>query len=352
MATIRKKTGHFLEDFQVGQVFRHKGGKTVNAGLFNAFTEFNMTTNPLSKNREYARFYGYEDLVVPPGLVMNVVFSQTVEDISENARANLEYVNMRYGAPVYVGDTLEAETTILGVKPSTKDNDRGVVHVATVGRKQDGAVAIAFERKVQVWKDVAGADVAAATLEEKPQIDCSPWIPPYEPGRDYASRAHLSNRDSYFEDFKAGDVYEHSRGRMVTDEHIALTAQLDNTSQVHCNQFLIDQNPERYIGGRLIIYGGIPFNLCLGISCPDIGDNSLADVVYTTGRHVGPLFAGDTVFATTEIRETADYPARDDLGLLIATLRGHKFRKPKGWGRGSSEGGHLHVGSRVGCEAA
>ena len=51
-----------------------KGGKTVNEGLFNAFTEFNFTTNPLSKNREYARLYGYDDIVCPPGLVMNVPF--------------------------------------------------------------------------------------------------------------------------------------------------------------------------------------------------------------------------------------------------------------------------------------
>ena len=52
---IRKKRGNFLEDFSVGQVFRHKVGKTVTEGLFNAFTEFGMTTNPLSKNRALCR---------------------------------------------------------------------------------------------------------------------------------------------------------------------------------------------------------------------------------------------------------------------------------------------------------
>ena len=41
---IRKKRGNFLEDFRVGQLFRHKVGKTVTEGLFNAFTEFGMTT--------------------------------------------------------------------------------------------------------------------------------------------------------------------------------------------------------------------------------------------------------------------------------------------------------------------
>jgi 2-methylfumaryl-CoA hydratase len=329
VATITKKRGNYFEDFQLGQVFRHKGGKTVNEGLFNAFTDFSMTTNPLHKNLEYCRLHGFDGLVVPPGLVMNVVFSQTVEDISENARANLEYINMRFGAPVYIGDTLEAETTIVGVKPSSKDNDRGVVHVSSVGRKQDGSVVIAFERKVQVWKSDIEAKVEEAALENSPEVDCSLLVPEYGADRGYADKAHLSNPDTYFEDFKAGDLYEHSRGRLVTDEHIALTGQLDNTSQVHCNQHLIDQNPKKYIGGRLIVYGGVPFNLCLGISCPDIADNSPGDIVYTTGRHVGPVFAGDTVFASTEVRETREFPGRDDLGVVAVTLRGHKFRKPK-----------------------
>ena len=57
---IRKKTGHFLEDFKPGQLFRHKGGKTITEGLFTTFTEFAMTTNPLSKNARYARAHGFE----------------------------------------------------------------------------------------------------------------------------------------------------------------------------------------------------------------------------------------------------------------------------------------------------
>ena len=144
--------------------------------------------------------------------------------------------------------------------------------------------------------------------------------------------AHLTNADTYFEDFHAGGIIEHSRGRTVTTEHIPLTAMLDNTSQVHCNQFMIDQNPDKYIGGQLIVFGGIPFNLCLGLSCPDVADNAVADLVYTTGRHTAPIFAGDTVFASTELRATRDFPERSDLGIVATTLRGHKFvRKGEAW---------------------
>ncbi len=326
MAVIRKQVGHFLEDFKPGALYRHKRGKTVTDGLLTIFGDFSMTTNPLSKNLRYAQAYGFRGLVVHPGLVMLVVFSQSVEDVSENARANLEYIDMCFGVPVYVGDTLEAETRVLSVRASTKDPSLGVVHVQTTGRNQHGEVVLTFQRKVQVWKRDLSAAIADG--EEAPlEIPVSLDLPPYDPKRDYKALAHLSADDTYFESFKPADVLEHSRGRVVTTDHIMLTGILDNTSQVHCNQWMVEQEPERYVGGQLIVFGGIPFNLCLGISSADVGDNALADIRYITGRHTAPIFAGDTVFASTEIRETRDFPGRPDLGVLSVILRGHKFRK-------------------------
>jgi 2-methylfumaryl-CoA hydratase len=86
---------------------------------------------------------------------MLVAFSQTVEDVSENARANLEYIDMRFGAPVYVGDTIEVETLILSVKPSSKNPNLGVVH-ADYGRNQDGEVVLTFQRKAGLEEGSGG----------------------------------------------------------------------------------------------------------------------------------------------------------------------------------------------------
>jgi len=326
MAVIRKHRGHFLEDFVPGDVYRHKGGKTVTEGLFALFTDFSMTTNPLSKNARYAQAYGWKGLVVPPGLVMLIVFSQSVEDVSENARANLEYIDMRFGVPVYLGDTLEAQTRVLGVKSSSSNPMLGVVHVQTTGKNQHGEVVLTFQRKVQVWKRDRAAEVHEAEVAPE-HVEASLVLPPYDPARRYGDLAHLTNDDSYLEDFVPGDVIEHSRGRVVTTDHVMLTGILDNTSQVHCNQWMVSQDPERFVGGQLIVFGGIPFTLCLGISSADVGDNSLGDIRYATGRHSAPVFAGDTVFASTEIRGITDFPGRPDLGVLAATLRGHKFVK-------------------------
>ena len=153
MATIRKQHGHFLEDFRPGSLLRHKGGKTVTEGLFTLFTDFSMTPNPLSKNERYAQAYGFKGMVVPPGLVMAIVFSQSVEDISENARANLEYIDMRFGAAVYIGDTLEVETLILGVKGSTRDPNLGVVTVPPPRASAIGTPVVC--RAARIWSTVA-----------------------------------------------------------------------------------------------------------------------------------------------------------------------------------------------------
>ncbi|MCH2409501.1 MaoC family dehydratase [Myxococcota bacterium] len=327
---ISKTTGNFLEDFRPGQHFRHKGGKTITEGIFTTFTEYTMTTNPLSKNSRYAQALGFRDLVCPPGLVMLVAFSQTVEDISENARANLEYINMRFGSPVYIGDTIEVETKVLGVRPSKSRPNLGIVHVQSTACKNigdhDEAIVATWERKVQVYKNLEDAEVHPGQIDGD-TIECEPSLPAYSEAIKRSNISHLTNRDSYFEDFEPGTLIEHSRGRVVTDEHIHMTAILDNTSQVHCNKHMIDKNPEQYVGGKLIIYGGIPFVLCLGLSCPDIGDNAIGDLIYKTGSHSAPLFSGETVYAETEILSKKDFSGRPDLGVVETRLTGHKFER-------------------------
>ena len=327
---IRKQTGNFLEDFKPGQIFRHKGGKTITEGLFTTFTEFAMTTHPFAKNARYARAYGFDGLVCPPGVVMLVAFSQTVEDVSENARANLEYIDMKFGAPVYLGDTIEVETKVLGVRVSSSRPNLGIVHVQSTARKNigddDEAIIATWQRKVQVYKGDDDATVEGFEVEPE-EVASELVLPKYGDKATYAELAHLSSPDSYFEDLEPGTLIEHSRARTVTDEHIALTGILDNTSQVHCNQHMIDLDPKQYVGGKLIIFGGIPFTLCLGLSSPDVDNNSLGDVVYKTGRHTAPLFAGDTVYAATEVLGKRDYPGREDLGIVETRLLGFKYQR-------------------------
>ncbi len=75
MALIRKKTGNFLEDFRLGQVFRHKGGRTISEGMTAHFTDFSFTANPLHKNLRYSQIYEYNAITVTNGLEMVGAFS-------------------------------------------------------------------------------------------------------------------------------------------------------------------------------------------------------------------------------------------------------------------------------------
>ncbi len=79
--------------------------------------------------------------------------------------------------------------------------------------------------------------------------------------------------------------------------------------------------------------------LCLGLSSPDVGDNALGDVAYSTGRHTAPLFAGDTVYAATEILGKRDLEGRPDLGVVETRLLGHKFERDPGAEHGDAPAG-------------
>ena len=312
-------------------------------GLFAAFTEFAMTTNPLSKNARYARAHGFEGLVCPPGLVMLVAFSQTVEDVSENARANLEYVDMRFGAPVYVGDTIEVETKVLGVRTSASRPNLGIVHVQSTARKNIGErdEAIVAHLAAQGAGLQGRREGRGARRRDRARRDrLLALAAALRAGRATTSAlAHLSNPDTYFEDFEPGTRIEHSRGRTMTSEHIALTAMLDNTSQVHCNQYMIDQDPAQYVGGQLIIFGGIPFVLCLGLSCPDVA-RQRARRPRLQDRAATPRRSSRATRCSRPPRSSASAssPAARTSASSRRACFGHKFVRERSSGRLREEG--------------
>jgi acyl dehydratase len=149
--------GRYFEAFEVGATYRHHWGRTVGEGECSLFTTWTMNANPLYFNKVYARALGHPDTPVNPLLVMNVVFGMTVEDLSEQALAHLGYWRMEFPRQVYPGDTLFAESTVLDKRPSESKDDRGIVHVRTVGTNQRGEEVITYERKILVKKRQAYA---------------------------------------------------------------------------------------------------------------------------------------------------------------------------------------------------
>lgn len=149
---------NYFEDFQPGQRFAHPRGRTITDFDGILFAAATLQASPVHTDALEARKAGHEDLVIDPLLVWNIVFGLTVEDLSWNVwgAGNLGYPRIDFLAPVHAGDTVRAESKVLAVAPWKKGNDRGVVHVVTRGRNQDGTVVLEYERKILIRRRGAG----------------------------------------------------------------------------------------------------------------------------------------------------------------------------------------------------
>jgi itaconyl-CoA hydratase len=135
-----------------------------------------------------------------------------------------------------------------------------------------------------------------------------------------SQKHHLTRGDNLYEDFTVGDVIVHPRGRTVGDEHMALTNIVLNTAQLHFNQAMCDADPKTYYNARRIVYGGVVFAFVSGLASEETAENAVAELSYDEGRHLNPVFAGDTLFAESTVLEKRDDDPR--LGKLgIPTLK-------------------------------
>ncbi len=143
--------GRCLEDFNVGDVYRHWPGKTITEADDHLFCMITMNHHPLHTNVHYAEnATQFKRNVVVGNLVYSLALGMSVPDVSGKAIANLEVESLQHKAPFFHGDTLYAETTVLDVKESSSKTDRGIVTVETRGFNQDGVEVLYFRRKVMV----------------------------------------------------------------------------------------------------------------------------------------------------------------------------------------------------------
>jgi acyl dehydratase len=142
--------GRYLEEFEVGAVYRHWPAKTVTEAEDHLFCLLTMNHHPLHVNDVYASQSQQGQNVVAGPFVYSLVFGMTVADVSGKAIANLATDELSHPAPVFHGDTLYVESEVLEVRPSASKPDRGVVRVHTRAYKQDGTLVAEFKRAVLV----------------------------------------------------------------------------------------------------------------------------------------------------------------------------------------------------------
>jgi itaconyl-CoA hydratase len=144
--------GRYYEDFEVGVTYRHRPGRTLSEADNTWFTLLTMNTHPIHFDAEYAKRTEFGKPLVVSTLTLAVLVGMSVADTSRNAVANLGWKEIKLPKPVFAGDTLYAESTVLDKRESKSRPDEGIVTIRTLGRNQRGEVVCEFERTFLVMK--------------------------------------------------------------------------------------------------------------------------------------------------------------------------------------------------------
>ncbi|MGE3627256.1 MAG: MaoC family dehydratase, partial [Hyphomicrobiales bacterium] len=286
--------------------------RTVTEGDVALYTALYGPRFAVQSADSFAMAIGYPQAPVDDMLVFHIVFGKTVPDISLNAVANLGYAECRFLAPVFPGDTLAARSEVIGLR-ELSNGKAGVVYVRSTGHNQAGETVLDYVRWVMVRKrDENSPPPEAVTPQLPDRVDPAtlgaalPEIDASAYDRALAGSPHL------WGDYRAGERIDHVDGMTIEEaEHQLATRLYQNTARVHFNLFA--QKDDRF--GRRLVYGGHVISLARALSFNGLG-NAFHVAAINGGRHVAPCFAGDTVFAWSEILETAELEGRGDAGAL------------------------------------
>jgi 2-methylfumaryl-CoA hydratase len=304
--------GNFFEDFRLGQTIRHATPRTVTTGDVALYNGLFGARFAVQSSDRFARQIGYPNAPIDDFLVFHVVFGKTVPDISLNAVANLGYANGRFLRPVFPGDTLHSVSEVIGLKENSS-RKTGIVFVRSAGFNQKDEMVLEYVRWVMLRKRDESAPAPGDHVPRLPTALDPKMLgdacPPIDVSRyDFA----LAGSAHRFGDYTVGEKIDHVDGVTVEEaEHQMATRLYQNTARIHFNQFA--ESKGRF--GRRLIYGGHVISLARALSF-----NGLANAFHVAGinggRHVAPLFAGNTVFAWSEILAKSELPGRADLGAL------------------------------------
>lgn len=310
----KASAGRYFEDFRLGDDLVHGTPRTVTTGDGALYTALTGNRFALACNDVLAAALGLPRAPLDDFLVFHLVFGKTVPDVSLNAIANLGYADIRFGAAVYPGDTLSARSTVIGLKQNS-NGKTGVVHVRSVGCNQRGESVLDLVRWVMVRKrDPAAAAPAPRVPETAATVPPAAFHLPdgLAAAADPGAIATATGEPWTWEDYQPGDRIDHRDGMTIEEaEHMMATRLYHNTARVHFNQHA--ESAGRF--GRRIVYGGHVISLARALSVNGLA-NAIKVVAINGGRHVAPCFAGDTVYAWSEVLESLALPAQSRFGAV------------------------------------
>jgi len=307
----KASAGNFFEDFALGQRIAHATPRTLGTGDAALYLALTGARFALMSADTFAARCGLPRAPIDPLLAFHVVFGKTVPDISLNAVANLGYAEGHMRAAVYPGDTLSARSQVIGLKENA-NRKTGTVTLRTQGLDQRGEVVLDYVRWVMVAKrDPASPAPAAHVPVLADHVALESLAVPA--GLDFAGYdTAAAGSPALWDDYAPGERIDHIDGVTVeAAEHMAATRLYQNTARAHFDR----RRAAKTRFGRRIVYGGHVISLARALSF-----NGLANAQWIAaingGRHVAPVFAGDTVYAWSKVLDKAPLAGRDDMGAL------------------------------------
>ncbi len=322
MVKERPLDGYFFEDYHPGQRYLHSTPRTITAGDCALYIALTGARHPLHCATTVAQSLGYPQPPVDDLLLFHIAFGKTVPDISYNAVANLGYADCRFLLPVYVGDTIRAETEIIDTRENSSGKT-GVIYVRSEAFNQRGELVLRWARWVMINRRQAAAtspsSVAAPAFPE--QVARENIVSPT-----FLTPAPTLLRDSggqrLWEDYLPEEIIHHPAGMTIDNsDHTLATKLYQNTARVHFDQ--VHMKESRF--QQRLIYGGHIISLCRAQSYDGL-ENALSILAINGGTHLAPTFAGDTIYARSQIVEKWELNA--NFGALRIKLDGFKNRLP------------------------
>jgi 2-methylfumaryl-CoA hydratase len=305
--------GHFFEDFEVGQLLRHATPRTVTEGDRAAYGALYPTRFAVPSSAEFAASVGLSPAPVEDLLAFHIGFGKTVPDVSLNAVANLGYAECRFHRPVVPGDTISTQSEVIGLKQNSNGRT-GVVYVRSTATNQRDEVVLDWVRWVMVHKRDLGAAAPEPVVPDLADV-VSPDDLLLPEGLDFTAYDDVAAGEPHRHgDYAVGEKIDHVDGVTLTDpEHMLATRLWQNTAKVHFNT---EARPE----GVRLVYGGHIISLARALSFNGLANAQLIAAI-NAGTHTSPAFAGDTVYAWSEVLDTATPAAWEGSGVGALRLR-------------------------------
>jgi 2-methylfumaryl-CoA hydratase len=309
--------GNFFEDFTVGQVIAHATPRTITDGDRALYGSLYPTRFAVPSSAAFAAACGLTNAPVEELIGFHIAFGKTVPDVSLNAVANLGYAELRFHRPLSSGDTLTTSSEVIGLKENS-NGKTGVVYVRSTAIDQNGDVAIDWARWVMVNKRDQTAPAPETVVPELAKVvDPSDLVVPT--GLDFSRYDFVAAGEQHrWDDYEVGEKIDHVDGVTLSDaEHMMATRLWQNTAKVHFN---VEARPD----GNRLIYGGHIISMARASSFNGLANAQLVSAV-NAGAHTAPAFAGDTVYAWSEVLDKAE-TAAPGVGALRLRLVATKGR--------------------------